>query len=75
MVSVNEVLKKLKAKAKPDNVKGMARYGIVAEQRLGVSVPDIRKIAKELKKDHKLHACTISLHSSYGRQVYPKQGS
>ena len=54
MVSVDEVLNKLKAKAKPDNVKGMARYGMVAEQRLGVSVPDMRKIAKELKKNHKL---------------------
>ncbi len=54
MVSVHEVLKKLKDKAKPDNVEGMARYGIVAERRLGVSVPDMRKIAKEVGKDHTL---------------------
>ena len=54
MVYVDEILKKLKAKAKPDNVGGMARYGMVAEQRLGVSVPDMRKIAKEVGKDHTL---------------------
>ena len=54
MTSVEEVLKKLQAKARPDQLEGMARYGIVAERRLGVSVPDIRKIAKELRRDHKL---------------------
>lgn len=54
MVSVEEVLDKLKARAKPDNVGGMARYGMTAERRLGVSVPDMRKIAKELGKDRKL---------------------
>ncbi len=54
MASGDEVLKKLKAKAKPDHVGGMARYGMVAEQRLGVSVPDMRKIAKEVGKDHTL---------------------
>ena len=54
MASVEEVLNKLKAKASPDKVEGMAKYGMVAEQRLGVSVPDMRKIAKEVGKDHKL---------------------
>jgi len=54
MASVEDVLKELKAKARPDQVEGMARYGMVAEQRLGVSVPDMRKIAKETGKDHGL---------------------
>lgn len=54
MTSVEEVLKKLKAKARPDQLEGMARYGMVAERRLGVSVPDMRKIAKEVGKDHEL---------------------
>lgn len=53
-VSVEEVLKRLKAKARPDQLEGMARYGMVAERRLGVSVPDMRSIAKELGKDHRL---------------------
>jgi 3-methyladenine DNA glycosylase AlkD len=54
MVSVEEVLKKLKDKARPDHLEGMSRYGMVVERRLGVSVPDMRKIAKEVGKDHKL---------------------
>ncbi|NIM44455.1 MAG: DNA alkylation repair protein, partial [Nitrososphaeria archaeon] len=54
MASVEEVLKKLKAKAKPDQLEGMARYGMVAERRLGVSVPNMRRIAKEIGKDHEL---------------------
>ncbi len=32
----------------------MARYGMATEKRLGVSVPDMRKIAKEIGKDHQL---------------------
>jgi len=32
----------------------MARFGMAVEQRLGVSVPDMRKLAKETGKDHKL---------------------
>jgi 3-methyladenine DNA glycosylase AlkD len=54
MASVQEVLKKLKARARPDQLKGMARYGMTVERRLGVSVPDMRKIAKESGKDHEL---------------------
>ncbi len=52
--SVEDVLKKLKAYARPDQLEGMARYGMVTERRLGVSVPVMRKIAKESGKDHKL---------------------
>jgi len=54
MVSVKEVLEQLKAKAKPDRLKGMARYGMATERRLGVSIPDTSKIAKEIGKDHTL---------------------
>lgn len=54
MASVEDVLKKLKAKARPANLEGMARYGMAVEKRLGVAVPEMRKIAKEVGKDHKL---------------------
>jgi 3-methyladenine DNA glycosylase AlkD len=53
MISADEILKKLKEKARPDQLKGMARYGIVVEKRLGVSIPELRKMAKKLGKDHK----------------------
>ena len=54
MPSAEEVVDRLKSKAKPVNLEGMAKYGMSVEQRLGVSVPDMRKIAKELGRDHKL---------------------
>ena len=54
MASVEDVLEKLRAKGRPEQLKGMAQYGMVTERRLGVSVPEMRKIAKDLGKDHKL---------------------
>jgi len=54
MDSVKDVLDKLQSKAQPEQLKGMAKYGMTVEQRLGVSVPDMRKLAKEIGRDHKL---------------------
>jgi len=54
MASLKDVLDKLQSKAQPEQLKGMAKYGITVEQRLGVSVPDMRKLAKEIGRDHKL---------------------
>jgi 3-methyladenine DNA glycosylase AlkD len=54
MASVEEVLERLKSMARPDQLEGMAKYGIVVEQRLGVSVPNLRRMAKELGQNHKL---------------------
>ena len=50
----DEVIARLKAEANPDNVAGMARYGISTTNTLGISIYTLRKIAKELKKDHEL---------------------
>ena len=54
MANVKDVLQKLKAKARPDQIAGMARYGMTAKGRLGISVPELRKLAKELGRDHEL---------------------
>ena len=53
-VFLEDVLKKLKSRARPDQLKGMARYGMKGEKRLGVAVPELRKMAKETGKNHKL---------------------
>ena len=50
----NVVIEKLKSASNPDSVKGMARFGITPENTFGVSIPSLRKIAKETKKDHTL---------------------
>jgi 3-methyladenine DNA glycosylase AlkD len=54
MAYVDNVIDKLKSKAQPENLEGMTRYGIRAEQRLCIPVPDLRKLAKEIGRDHKL---------------------
>ncbi|MBN2031516.1 DNA alkylation repair protein [bacterium] len=54
MTSTKDIIQKLKLKARPDQLEGMARYGMTVENRLGVSVPDMRKMAKEIGKKHQL---------------------
>ena len=54
MSSVEEVMENLRSKAVSDNLAGMAKFGIVVNGRLGISVPDMRKLAKEVGKDHDL---------------------
>jgi 3-methyladenine DNA glycosylase AlkD len=44
----------LRALARPDQLKGMARYGMSPEGRLGISIPTLRRIAKQVGKDHRL---------------------
>ena len=54
MASITDILDQLKAKANPDNLEGMARFGMAVEKRFGVSVPEMRRIAKNTGKDHQL---------------------
>jgi hypothetical protein len=49
----NEILKRLKSLANPEAVAGMVRFGINPSDRtLGVSIPNLRKIARETGKDY-----------------------
>lgn len=48
------VIKKLKSLANPENVAGMARFGINPNNTLGIAVPVLRDIAKEVGGDHEL---------------------
>jgi hypothetical protein len=46
------ILKQLKAIFNPKAIKGMARFGIAPQKTFGVSIPDLRKIAKDtIKKE------------------------
>lgn len=54
MMSLEQAVKRLKAAARPDQLDGMAKYGMNKENRLGVSMPDLRTLAKEIGKDHQL---------------------
>lgn len=54
MATVDEVMELLQSKAKSDQLEGMARFAIAGDKRMGVSMPDMRKIAKSIGKDHQL---------------------
>jgi 3-methyladenine DNA glycosylase AlkD len=51
---VEQVMSELRSRANPRNVEGMARFGISSENTLGISVTELRKVARRLGRDHSL---------------------
>jgi 3-methyladenine DNA glycosylase AlkD len=50
----DEVIRRLKSYSNPTAVQGMARFGINPKNTLGVPLPVIRRIAKDIGLDHRL---------------------
>ncbi len=50
----NAIIQKIKSLADPEAVKGMARFGINTGNAYGVSIPNLRRMARETGKDHAL---------------------
>ncbi|MEO8285410.1 MAG: DNA alkylation repair protein [Chloroflexota bacterium] len=53
-MQLEEVIDRLRAMGDERNRAGMARFGIATDRAFGVSVVNIRKLAKETGKDHAL---------------------
>ena len=53
-MSVDEILGRLEALADPEAAEGMARYGIRATRVYGVSIPELRRMAREIGRSHDL---------------------
>jgi len=51
-IDAAELLARLRARANPANVAGMARYGINTRNALGVPMPFMRALAKQTLRDH-----------------------
>lgn len=49
-----QVINRLKSLSDPEAVKGMARFGINPKNTYGVSIPNLRKLAKEIGRNHEL---------------------
>lgn len=49
-----DILQQLESLSNPEAVAGMARFGINSNNTYGVSIPALRKIARETGKDHAL---------------------
>jgi len=56
-LNCEQIVLRLESMASPAGAKGMARYGIRSERVLGLSMGELREIAKELGKDHQLALC------------------
>lgn len=54
MTILEDALTRLYQEARPDQLAGMAHYGMAIDNRLGLSMPTIRRIGKELGCDHPL---------------------
>jgi len=52
--TARQVLAELKKKARPDVLGGLDRFGIPSAKRLGVTIPETRKMARALGTDHPL---------------------
>ena len=78
-----QIIEKLQQSADTSRLEGMKRYAIDTSKAMGVTMPEIRKLAKQVKKDHHLalelwetgiRECQIlaSLIDDY-KQVTPQQ--
>jgi 3-methyladenine DNA glycosylase AlkD len=55
-VTADEALGRLRALADPSRLAGMGRYGIATDHAYGVTVGELRKLAREIGRDHGLAA-------------------
>jgi 3-methyladenine DNA glycosylase AlkD len=53
-MTADRAVERLRALGRPENREGMGRYGIAVDDAFGVSMPDLRALAREIKKDHAL---------------------
>lgn len=51
---LNDTLAHMRQHARPDQLEGMARFGLVGDGRLGLSVPFMRQLARQLGPDQDL---------------------
>ena len=50
----DEIIEELRSRAKPENLEGMAHFGIKVEKRPGISIPRLREMGKNIGKNHGL---------------------
>ena len=53
-MTYRQLLQTLKSYYQPENIEGMARFGIVTKQAYGVPAPALRQLARQIGKDHGL---------------------
>jgi 3-methyladenine DNA glycosylase AlkD len=56
------IIKKLESFENPKNIEGMARFGINPKYALGISIPVLRGLSKDIRKDPDYKSNTNKLH-------------
>ena len=51
---IKNLLATMQATADPARLAGMARHGINTDKRLGLTMPELRALAKDIRPDHEL---------------------
>lgn len=53
-MNLEQIIAELNEKSMPAKLAGMKRYGIDIQNALGITMPELRKLAKTIKRDHVL---------------------
>ncbi len=53
-MQLEEIMREFKTKSNIESIKGMERFGITPDKTFGIRIPELRKMAKRIKKDRKL---------------------
>lgn len=53
-MKLEDIIKELESLSSPEDVEGMARFGITPKKTFAVRIPELRRIAKIAGKDHNL---------------------
>ncbi len=51
-MEIEEIINELKSLSSPEDLEGRARFGIKSKKAFGVRIPELRKIAKKIGKNH-----------------------
>jgi len=54
IMNAEEIIERLKQTSDPKYLEGMKRFAVDNSKALGISLPNLRKVAKGIKKDHQL---------------------
>lgn len=53
-MQLSQVMHRLKEVSRPDEIERMAAYGLAADRNMGVRIPDLRRLAREIGMGHNL---------------------
>jgi 3-methyladenine DNA glycosylase AlkD len=54
MVEYQDIIQELESLSKPEDIKGMARFGINSKKAFGVKIPELRRMSKKAGKNHEI---------------------